>query len=165
MNSRPRSVPTRRRAFLAGHAEPVELLRDARDDAVYFRVGSLVPHVDGPPCQDVAEPVEFPRRAEEPDDVRVGVAVVPVPVERGPEIGPVALDDRGLLAERRFEASHAVEDVVHPLRLRIANERGPQAPLFGAWALGEVEQLGQGGGNDFGGHRRAAYDCCRVQFF
>jgi len=137
---------------------------DARDNEIHFRVGPLVPHVDGPRRQDVAETVEFPRDTEKPDDLRVGLAIVPVPVERGPEIGPVALDDGGVPAQRRFDASHAVEDVVHPLRLRISNERGPQAPLFGARAFGEVEQSGQCDRDDLGGHLRAAYDSRLVQF-
>ena len=67
----------------------------------------------------------------------------------------LALDALRLLPQRPLDAAHEIEDVVHTLRLglRVANERGPQAPVVGARPLREIDQTRELRRLDLGGHR------------
>ena len=135
------------------NAERVESQRDVCDDAVDFGVGTDPFEVDSPCRKDVAETVELLGGSQNPNDERVGFDRG-VAIERVPESLAFTLDECRVFAERPLDAPHKVEDVVHTLRLRLCvpNQRGPQAPVVCARPFREVEQTGELGRLDLGGH-------------
>jgi hypothetical protein len=138
-----------------GNTERGEVPADLFDSGVDRGVRSVTGDVDGPSGEDVAEPVELSRHTEEVDDVGLpSVARDRVVLERPPQRSTVALEQRPMLTERPLGPPDEIQHVVDPLRLRlgVADEGGAQAPVLRVGTLGEVDELGEGGGLDLGGH-------------
>ena len=59
-----------------------------------------------------------------------------------------------MLTERALDPPDEIQEVVDPLRLRlrVAHDRGAQAPVLGAGTFGEVDESGEGRRFDLGGH-------------
>jgi hypothetical protein len=137
------------------NADRVEPSTDFLDGGVDGRVGRISRDVDGPAGEDVSDPVELRDHAEELDDLGVfPVAREAVVVERLPHRRSVSLEHLCVLPEGPLGAPDEVEKVVHALRLRlrVAHERGAQAPVLGARTFGEVDESGEGGRFELGGH-------------
>jgi hypothetical protein len=141
--------------LLVRDSERLEAGADLGDRRVDRGVRALAGDVDGPGGQNVAEPVELLGDAKEVDDVGLSSVICRgVLLERVPQRGTLALEQRPVLTERPLEPPDEIEDVVYPLglRLRIADEGGAQAPVLGVGTLGEVDELGEGGRLDLSGH-------------
>lgn len=135
--------------------ELVEARSDLLDGRVDRCVGTVAGDVDGPAGEDVSNPVELHGDAQDPDEVRVlFVARDGAVLQRVPQRGSVTLKHRRVLTEYELGAPNEVEEIVDALRLRlrVAHERGTQAPVLRAWAFSEVDESGQGGGFDVGRH-------------
>jgi hypothetical protein len=135
------------------NAKSVDAAGHVRHNAVDRRVGTDAGTVDRPRREDVSEAVELSGGAKDLDDIRMlrGADAV---LQRLPESLTFALEDRGVLIERPFDAAKEVEDVVHALRLCLCvpDERGAQTPIVRAAAFGEVDQTGECRRLDFGCH-------------
>jgi hypothetical protein len=152
----PRSAPLARwRALLVRNAQLVEARPDGLNGRVDRGVGAVAGDVDRPAGEDVADPVQLLDHAQDLDEPGLFLARGGVAFERVPHRGTVALQHRRVLTEGVLGATDEIEEVVDPLGLRlgVADERGAQAPVLGAGAFGEVNQSGEGGRFDLGGHR------------
>jgi hypothetical protein len=142
-------------ALFVGNAEGVQVRANRIDGCVDVAVRAVAGDVDRPRGENVAEAVELSRDAEEVDDVRMpGIDGTGVVLERLPQRGAVPLEQARMLPEGPLGPPHEIQDVVDALGLRlgIADERGAQAPVVHVRMLREVDQLGQGGRLDLGGH-------------
>ena len=138
-----------------GNTERVEVRGDLFDGRVDHSVRAVAGDVDGPVGEEVTEPVELSRHAEEIDDVGVSSVVRDrVVLERLPQRATLALEQCGMLTQCPVGPPDEIQDVVDALGLRlgVAHERGAQAPVLGVGTLGEVDELGEGGRFDLGGH-------------
>ena len=75
-------------------------------------------------------------------------------LERVPQRGTVTLEHRRVLAEGELGAPDEIQEVVDALRLRlrVAHERGAQAPVLDAGTFGELDESSEGRRFDVGGH-------------
>ena len=137
------------------HTERVETDGDVGDGRVDLGVGTVGGDVDRPGREHVADAVELHGCGEQLDDVRLDlVGRDAAAVERSPQRGTASSEQRGVLAERPFEAPNEREEVVDPFgrRLGVPHEGGTQTPALDAWTFGEVDESGELGDLDVGGH-------------
>jgi hypothetical protein len=142
-------------SLLVGNAQRVEVRGDLFDGRVDLGVRAVAGDVDGPPGEDLTEPVELSRHAEEVDEVGLSSVVRGrVVLECLPQRGTVALEQRGMLTQCPLGPPDEVQDVIDPLGLRLGvpDEGGAQAPVLRVGTLGEVDEVGEGAGFDLGGH-------------
>jgi hypothetical protein len=137
------------------NTERVEPLTDFCGGRIDRGVGAVAGDVHSPAGEDVSDAVELHDHTEERDQPCVFlVARDTIAVERLPQDDPVPLQCRRVLPECPLRPPDDIEQVVDALGLRlgIAHERSPHAPVVRAWIFSEVDETGEGGGFDVGGH-------------
>ena len=151
--------------FLVGHSERVQAGPGSVGYGVDLGVGTFAGDVARPSGEHVAKAVELPGDTEQLDEMGV-IRVDGTAPDGGPERGAVTAKHAGLLGQCELGVPDDVEEIVDPLGLRlgIADERGPHAPVLEARTLREVDETGEVSRLDVGGHASSVRGRSRMTY-